>query len=134
MKEKWESLSDEQKTSAMREFINKVGLNNFDYTKAREQRDRFIKAKSDMAFTCYSDLKNPCLTLKLVDPVLTDFMFAWMYAKSSEHGVAIPFMGYELEEITFNKSTLMEYSDEEKQTLTAAIEILKKKGVSDAKF
>lgn len=75
----------------------------------------------------FTECQNPCISLRLVDPVLSNMIMAWMYRKDDILEGQIPFMGFTIEEFVFNKGSLMKYSGEEKEVLKHAIEIIKNK-------
>lgn len=78
--------------------------------------------------------KHPVLILRLADPKMAHQIMAWMYytENTSQGEIRVPFAGYFIDEITFDKSSLMNYSEEEKAILKQAMEILRGKGVGQA--
>lgn len=122
-KEQWKKLSDEDKSYVIGKFCERLGLGkDFDYAKAREYHDRVNNTMS---------YENPVLVLKLIDPILADMILAWMYTKvelPNGKKTEVPFLGYNLIEFVFDKSSLMNYNSEEKEVLRDAIRILKNKG------
>nr|UWI27731.1 MAG: hypothetical protein [Bacteriophage sp.] len=132
-KEQWEKLSDEDKSYVIGEFCEKLGLGkDFDYAKAREYHDRVQESYRQARLTNNTmSYENPVLVLKLIDPILADMILAWMYTKvelPNGKKTEVPFLGYNLIEFVFDKSSLMNYNSEEKEVLRDAIRILKNKG------
>lgn len=131
-KESWAKLSDNDKTKFIRKFCEMHSLNNFDYAKAKEFAEKMKNVSC-----AFINNSNPCIVLRNIDPILTQLVLSWMYSEieiTSEDGHVIknncPFAGFGIEEIYFDKSSLMEYSDEEKEILNKAVEILTTKGLS----
>lgn len=134
-KEYWANLSDEDKSNLIRRFCKLHGLGpDFDYSELKrfheEMKERY--ANNTGLYRGNNPCENPVLVLKLVDPIMAEIIFSWMYTKldlpdgtSSE----IPFMGYHLVEYVFDKGSLMGFTDEEKNVLNHAINILKSRGV-----
>lgn len=130
VKEDWANLPDEEKTRVIREFMKHTGLENFDYTKTKTSFDYLRKTQKDMGVDL-TNWENPVLVLELVDPVMADMVFAWMYKNtelSNGKCSTVPFLGYNVVEFVFNKGSLMSYTPEEKEILRKAMSILKTKG------
>lgn len=132
-KEQWEKLSDEDKSYVIGKFCESLGLGkDFDYAKAREYHDRVQEGYRQARLTNNNmAYENPVLVLKLIDPIMADMILAWMYAKvelPNGKKTEVPFLGYNLMEFVFDKNSLMNYDDEEKEVLRDAIRILKNKG------
>ena len=130
-KESWSNLSDNDKTQFIRKFCELHHLNDFDYTKAKENAEKLKDVTG-----AFINVDNPCIVLRNIDPILTRLILSWMYTEieiTTENGKIIknncPFGGMGIEELWFDKSCLMQYSDEEKDILNRAIEILKRKGL-----
>ena len=94
----------------------------------REYRKVYRQARLTNNTMAY---ENPVLVLKLIDPIMADMVLSWMYNKvelPNGKKTEVPFLGYNLMEFVFDKSSLMNYDDEEKEVLRDAIRILKNKG------
>lgn len=131
IKDKWNALSNIDKTRVMRAFIESVDLDNFDYTNQLAFRDKVDK-ETNFNNTMFPQLEQPCLALELIDGNMTNFITSWLYRRIKVDGVwddIVPFAGYVVNELHFNKSSLMSYSENEKAILNEAIKILKRKGV-----
>lgn len=124
MKKKWNELTDSEKSIIINDFVNNASLINFDYEKERKLYDTIQHERE-----IYPKYNEPCLILKLVDPVMTMPLLNWLFEKHELLDGGIPFMGYELQEIALDKSSLMNYNDEEKNIINKAIEIIKNKGL-----
>ena len=76
--------------------------------------------------------EHPVIVLELVDPLMAEMIFSWMYAKvelPNGNKSEVPFMGYHIVEYVFDKGSLMKFTNEEKDVLNHAMNILKSKGV-----
>nr|DAJ07268.1 MAG TPA: hypothetical protein [Caudoviricetes sp.] len=133
-KEYWASLSDEDKSKIIRKFceINDLGP-DFDYSKVRaffeEVKQKYKEAGLHRGNQAW---EHPILVLELVDPLMAEMVLSWMYAKvelPSGERSTVPFMGYHIVELVFDKGSLMKFTDEEKNVLNHAMDILKSKGV-----
>ena len=131
-KEKWQSMTDEQKTSYMRKVFKEMNIGeNFDYAECRRLHDRMTEAGAGT----HGVYQNPCIVLELFDPIMAPAIMGWMYDKFDDNGDAVdyrqgsqaPLFGYNLVELTIDKSTLMGFSDSEKQTLREAMRIIGEK-------
>lgn len=131
-KEKWQSMTDEQKTSYMRNVFKTLKLgDSFDYADCRERHKRVIEA----GIGIHGVYQNPCITLELVDPIMAHSLMSWMYCDFDENGNIVkyagegsaPIFGYNMVELTFDKTTLMEFSDDEKRILREAVRIIREK-------
>ena len=79
--------------------------------------------------------QNPCIVLELFDPIMAPTIMSWMYRNFDDNGDTVgyaqgspaPLFGYNLIELTFDKGTLMEFSDSEKQILREAMRIIGEK-------
>ena len=132
-KEQWEKLSDEDKSYVIGKFCEELGLGkDFDYAKAREYHERVQEGYRQARLTNNTmAYENPVLVLKLIDPIMADMVLSWMYNKvelPNGKKTEVPFLGYNLMEFVFDKSSLMNYNSEEKEVLRDAICILKNKG------
>ena len=130
-KEKWQSMTDEQKTSYMRKVFKSMNIGeSYDYAKDREVYERLTE--NNVTHGVY---QNPCIVLELFDPVMAHTIMSWMYRNFDDNGDAVgytqgspaPLFGYSLIELTFDKSTLMDFSDNEKQVLREAMRIIGEK-------
>lgn len=121
---KWEALPNEEKNSVLNGFLR--CLDNMNYDKICRTYDLFNE--SNLGTFGY---EHPVLLLRLADPKMAHQIMAWMYHKenTSQGEIRVPFAGYFIDEITFDKSSLMNYSEEEKAILKQAMEILRGKGV-----
>lgn len=119
----WECLSNEEKQQVLDSFKQCIG--NLNYSEICKSYEKYKEEG------VYGGWKNPVLLLKLADEKMAHHILTWLYStvKTSQGNIRIPFCGYFLEEITFDKSSLMEYSEEEKDILRKAIDIIKDKGV-----
>lgn len=121
---KWQALPDEEKTAVLQSFLKRLdGLKYEDICKTHE-RMRDIRA-GDWVW------EHPVLVLRLADKKMTEQILAWMYHKveTSQGEIHVPFGGYFLEELVFDKFSLMQYSDDEKEILRQAMQILQEKGI-----
>lgn len=116
-KENWDALTDDEKTIEMRKLIP-----GFDYKKERQTYEKL----KEMGLENNLVFDNPCLTLKLIDPVIARSLSSWLY-EPGEKLQNIPVFGYRLDKITFDESTLMGFNDSEKSILLQAMEIIKNK-------
>lgn len=129
IKEKWDKLSDEDKSKVLNEFINKTGLNNIDYAKLRKEKemvDRALPGNSNGYINC----ENPGLILSLVDPVLTHVILSWMYTRVNIPDVwndVVPLFGFNIESLYFSGADMIGFGDREKSVLRDAVNIIKKK-------
>lgn len=121
---KWMALSNEEKNSVLNSFLRH--LDNMNYDKICRTSDLLKKSK----FGTF-EYEHPVLLLRLADPKMAHQIMAWMFLKenSSQGEIRVPFAGYFIDEIHFDKSSLMNYSEEEKFILKQAIDILRGKGV-----
>lgn len=133
-KEFWNALSDEEKTNAINEFLRQTGWKDFDYKKAREDYERLKKEiPEDKFWYYYCQLENPCMAFSLIDPVLSHAMYGLLYStykyqtESGEKQDTVPVLGFRADELYFNKGTLMEFSDSERQILEEATRIIQSK-------
>lgn len=135
-KEQWESFSDEEKSRIIQEFCKAIGLGpDFSYSKMRENAGKLNETykKAGLIPVENPSNENPILVLKLIDPLMANMVFSWMFKKvelKALNGVRseVPFLGYHLMEYVFDKSSLMEYDQSEKEILNEAVKILKRKG------
>lgn len=124
--ERWQALPDEEKASVMKDFLSR--LNGMDYAEICRTHERIEETEcGGWAW------EHPVLLLRLADRKMAHHIMAWMYstAQTSQGEMHIPFAGYFLEEVTFDKSSLMQYSDTEKEILRQAMKILREKGVGE---
>lgn len=120
-------MTDEQKTSYMRKIFKELNIgDSFDYTECRRVYD---------IITEVGVYHNPCIVLELFDPIMAPTLMSWMYRNFDDNGDVVdhtkgspaPIFGYNMVELTFDKSTLMEFSDNEKQILREAMRIIRDK-------
>ena len=131
-KEKWQSMTDEQKTSYMRKVFKGMNIGeSFDYAECRRVHDRMTEAGAGT----HGVYQNPCIVLELFDPIMAPAILDWMYHNFDDNGDNVgcaqgspaPLFGYNLIELTFDKGTLMGFSDTEKQILREAMRIIAEK-------
>lgn len=131
-KEKWQSMTDEQKTSYMRKVFKEMNIGDcFDYTECRRLYDRM----TEVGAGTHGVYQNPCIVLELFDPIMASTIMSWMYRNFDDNGNTAgygkgspaPLFGYNLVELTFDKGTLMKFSDNEKQILREAMRIIGEK-------
>ena len=131
-KEKWQSMTDEQKTSYMRKVFKNMNIGeSFDYAECRRVYDRMTEAGAGT----HGVYQNPCIVLELFDPIMAPTIMSWMYRNFDDNGDAVgytqgspaPLFGYNMIELTFDKGTLMGFSDTEKQILRDAMRIIAEK-------
>lgn len=131
-KEKWQSMTDEQKTSYMRNVFKEMKIGeSFDYAECR----RVYELMTDAEAGTHGVYQNPCIVLELFDPIMAHTIMSWMYRSFDDNGNRVgyaqgspaPLFGYNMVELTFDKDTLMEFSDSEKQTLREAMRIIGEK-------
>ena len=130
-KEKWQSMTDEQKTSYMRKVFKEINIgDSFDYAECRKLYERM----TDESGT-YGVYQHPCIVLELFDPIMAPAIMGWMFYNFDDNGdranygkgQPAPLFGYKMVELVFDKCTLMEFSDSEKQTLREAMRIIGEK-------
>ena len=129
-KEKWSSMTDDQKTIFMRNVFKTWHFGeDFDYA----DRRRFHDALVDKGLN-YGEFENPCLVLEIVDPVMAFPITSWLYGSfrddgkpSESGGESAPLFGYNLKEIYFNKGSLTGFSEEEESLIQAAFDIIRRK-------
>lgn len=114
-KENWASLTDEEKTHELQKLIPGVTYQEY---KTEYERLKELGKEDFMVFN------NPVITLELIDPVMAASLLSWMYRHGDKIN-HIPLFGYEMKELTFDKSSLMGFSDDEKNVLSHAFNILK---------
>ena len=131
-KEKWQSMTDEEKTMFMRKAFKSMSIgDSFDYAECRKVYEMMKEA----GLSAYSVYENPCIVLELVDPImtfcLTDWMFYYFDDKGEKadrySGITAPLFGYNMVELYLNKGSLMNFSDSEKQVLREAMRIIGEK-------
>ena len=136
-KEVWDSWFDDEKTQFMRGvFADFAFGQEFDYAKERDNYERWQeRLKTEGAPCGVTPCKNPCLVLTLIDPILAEWVFSWMYRGFNKDGTTedkgetkylAPIFGYVLDEYVLDKHSLMQYSDSERQILADAVKILNK--------
>lgn len=131
-KEHWNSLSDEDKSWVIKKFCENLGLGkDFDYSKVRDLHERvygeYLKTNNS-----FEPFEHPVLVLELVDPIMADMILSWLNTRielPNGTRMEVPFLGYRLMELVFDKSSLMNFTTEERGIIGAAINILKNKGV-----
>ena len=131
-KAKWSEFTDEQKTTFMRNVFKDMNFSdNFDYAKCRKLYDRMTEA----GHGTYGVYKNPVIVLELVDPIMACYLMSWMYSSyndegeraDSREGQTAPLFGYNMVELTFDKGSLMGFSDNERSVLMEAMRIIGEK-------
>ena len=130
-KEKWQSMTDEKKTSYMRKVFKAMNIGeSFDYADCRRVYE-VLKANGG----AYGVYENPCVVLELFDPIMAPLIMRWMCSKFDDNGdvakngqgTEAPLFGYRMTELFFDKGSLMEFSDNEKQILREAMRIIGEK-------
>lgn len=130
--EKWSAMTDDQKTVYMRNVFKKMNIGeNFDYAECRKLYERMTEPGAGTIGV----YKNPCIVLELLDPIMAPAIMGWMYANYDDEGnpsgygkgQPAPLFGYNLVELTFDKGSLMGFSDCEKQVLREAMRIINEK-------
>ncbi|SEA78744.1 hypothetical protein SAMN04487851_11420 [Prevotella sp. tc2-28] len=125
-------MTDEQKTSYMRKVFKEMNIgDSFDYTECRKLYERMTEEKGGT----HGVYHNPCIVLELFDPIMAPAILGWMYCNFDDNGDCAgygkgspaPLFGYNMVELTFDKGTLMGFSDSEKQILREAISIIGEK-------
>ena len=82
-KEKWLNMSDDQKTSFMRNVFKDMNLGEtFDYAECVKVAER-MKEHDGKLFGVFN---NPCIVLELVDPIMAYMLLSWMYRKFNDQG------------------------------------------------
>lgn len=118
-KESWTALTDEEKTIELQALIPGA-----DYKKYKEGYERMKELKPDWAD--YGSYEHPVICLELIDPVMTDLIMAWMY-REGEKLNQIPVFGYKMTELFFDKASLFNFDDTEREIIKQAVKILKTK-------
>ena len=130
-KEKWQSMTDEEKTMFMRKVFKSMNIgDSFDYAECRRVYERLTEERKT-----YGVYENPCIVLELFDPIMACCIMDWMYGRFDDNGNRVtgfnggtaPLFGYKMVELYFNKSSLMKFSDSEKQVLMEAMRIIGEK-------
>lgn len=136
--EKWQSLNEEQRNKIVNKIHEVMDFSNTNLYKDYVALENRIKDElGEDSYTGLISNKNPCLVLTLCDPILSRIIQRWLYTTIivyDDDGSIIwndrmPFAGFFLDEIYFDKSSLMKYSDEEKEIINKAIDIIKNKGL-----
>ena len=136
-KEKWQSMTDEQKTSYMRKVFKSMNIgDSFDYAECRRLYERMTEKSGT-----WGVYNNPCIVLELFDPIMAPAIMSWMYCSFDDNGEHVgstqgnpaPLFGYKMVELTFDKCSLMEFSENEKQILREAMRIIGEKTKMDGK-
>lgn len=131
-KDKWSALTDEEKTAFMRNVFKEMNIGeSFDYAECRKLHERMTELDAGT----HGVYLNPCIVLELVDPIMAPAIMGWMYANYDEDGKrtgyakgqTAPLFGYNMVELTFDKGSLMKFSNEEKQILREAMRIIGEK-------
>ena len=117
-KENWAALTTEEKTKELQRVLPGADYQYFldDYNLIKE---------FDSNSTLLCEWEHPVLVLKLIDPVMATQIMTWMY-RQGEKLANVPFFGYSLEEIHFDKDNLPTFSESEKEIIKEAIKILNK--------
>ena len=125
---KWQALPDEEKDKVLKTFLQRLnGLNYKDICKRHD-----LMTEADMGTYAY---KHPVLVLRLADEKMSHQIMNWLYSTvdTSQGEMHVPLFGYFLDEIVFDKSSLMSYDDHEKEILRQAIRIIQEKGTGKEK-
>lgn len=121
---KWQALSDEEKDIVLKTFLQRLG--GLNYKEICKRHDLITEA--DIGTYAY---KQPVLVLRLADEKMSHQIMDWLYSTvdTSQGEMHVPLFGYFLDEIVFDKSSLMSYDDHEKEILRQAIRIIQEKGI-----
>lgn len=128
-KEKWQGMTDDQKSEYMRNVFAALNFGpDYDYAADRKRYEQLHETDNEV-LPVY---ENPCIVLRLFDPVMTCRLFQWMYGSFDDagnktkytKGEPAPLFGYEIIELVFDKHSLMDFSYEEKQILREAMRII----------
>ena len=101
----------------------------FDYAECVKMSERMKEHNGEL----YGVFNNPCIVLELVDPNMAYMLLGWMYRKFNDqgetdpNGYTAPLFGYNMVELYFDKGSLMDFSDSEKDILREAVRIIKEK-------
>lgn len=136
--DKWQSLTDEQRNRIVQRMHEVMDFANPNFYFNCVRRE--AKAKAELGQDAYTGLinsPNPCLVLTCCDPILSTVIQRWMYTNiqvEDKDGTIIwndrmPLGGFFLDEVYFDKSSLMKYTDDEKDIINRAINIIKNKGL-----
>ena len=132
-------MTDEQKTSYMRKVFKEMNIgDSFDYAERRRVHDRMTEAGAGT----HGVYQNPCIVLELFDPIMAPTIMSWMYRHFDDNGDAVgynqgspsPLFGYNIVELTFDKGTLIGFSDSEKQILREAMRIIGEKTKTEGEY
>lgn len=136
--DKWNNLNEQQRDKVVKRIYEVLGFNNPNpYIK---EADRVRKDRAENGSFGYIGLienSNPCLVLNLCDPVLSRIIQKWLFTTIEvldDDGTVIwndrmPFCGFFLDEVYFDKASLMKYTDEERDVINKAINIIKNRGL-----
>ena len=132
-KELWDTLTDEEKTQYMRNVFRAMHIGEtFDYTAVRRTMEGMEQHRP--GFLKNNTFKNPCIVLELFDPVMAYELQSWMYMKfdekgnyNSREGGPAPIFGYLMKELCFDKDSLMEFTESEREVLREACRIINNK-------
>lgn len=136
--DKWQSLNNEQRNKIVQRMHEVMDFSNPNFYFDCIKVENCMKAQlGEDAYTGLIQNPNPCLVLTCCDPLLSRILGKWMNTRiqvEDKDGTIIwndrlPFAGFFLDEIYFNKSSLMQYTDEEKDIINKAISIIKNKGL-----
>lgn len=132
----WNALSSEEKNLVINTFLKTAGLTDFDYDKAVDFKERMEKENPNTAACHWINSNEPAIITRVVDPVLTDFIMKWMFAtiqvvKNDKviWNNTVPFAGLEVIEFGFERDKLGRLTEDEREIICHAIEILKTKNI-----
>lgn len=136
VKKDWNALSSEEKTLVINTFLKNAGLIDFDYDKAVAFKESMEKENPNTAACHWVNSNEPVIITRVVDPVLTDFIMKWMFATTqvikNDNVIwdnVVPFAGLEVIEFGFERDKLSRLTEDEREVIRKAIEILKIKNV-----
>lgn len=115
-RESWSKLTDEEKTAELQKIIPGA-----DYAEYRKDYERLKELGRD-----FFAFDKPVVVLELIDPIMASELASWMYRRGNKLD-NIPVFGYKLVELTFDKASLMGFSEEERLILHQAIHIIQSK-------
>lgn len=130
-KEFWNNLPSEEKTKAIRHFLESQNLIDFDYDKAKANYEKTIADLGDKSCCYFCELENPLLELSTIDPVLSYLVYSLMFTKykymvdGKEVEDTIPILGFKVDTIFNSKAAVMYLSEEEKRILVEADRIIR---------
>lgn len=135
--DKWQNLNNEQRNRIVQRMHEVMDFSNPNFYFDCVRTEARFKEANGGGWTGLIENPNPCLVLTCCDSLLSRILGRWLNTKiqvEDKDGTIIwndrlPFAGFFLDEIYFDKSSLMQYSDDEKNIINKAISIIKNKGL-----